>query len=254
MTGFHAAFDAALSGEIGALRTHLRDPDRTSDVMAVYRNTVAKGRIDALAANYPTIVQMVGEAWFAAAASAFINDRPGDSPILLGYGEGFADWLSRFPPARAMPYLAPCARLDRAWTEAHLAADTPVLTVEAASRAGASLAGHAAGLHRSARLFWFDWTVPDLWLAHRYPDSQDLSVALAWRAKTQGLLIYRREQVVVARRLNREEWVFLDACRLGRPLGVALMAAQSDPVQGPRLFARLLAFQVLAAQTEEAES
>lgn len=40
---------------------------------AVYRNTVIKGRIDALQANYPSVTRLVGEAWFRAAAAIYAN-------------------------------------------------------------------------------------------------------------------------------------------------------------------------------------
>ena len=53
MTGFHAAFDRALTGDLESLRPHLEAGDRTLGALAVYRNTTIKGRIDALEANYP---------------------------------------------------------------------------------------------------------------------------------------------------------------------------------------------------------
>lgn len=245
MTAFHAAFEAAMNGDIEALRPHLSPDDRAADAMSVYRNTSAKGRIDALEANFPTVVQMVGPDWFRAAAGAFIAEQPGDSPVLAGFGAGFPDWLGRFPPAADMPYLAPCARLDRAWTEAHLAADAAPLTTAQAAGLGPVLAGRVTPLHPSARLFWFDWTAPDLWLAHRYPDEADPATDLSWRAEALGLLVHRPDQVVTARRLTRDEWVFLDACRRGRPLGAAVMAACAAPEAASALFARMLALGVL---------
>ena len=102
--------------------------------IAVYRNTSIKGRIDALEANYPTVLQMVGAEWFRAAAREFVEVQPGDDPVLIGFGVGFADWLAAFEPTSEMPYLAPAARLDRAWTEAHLAPDAlPLTPVQAAA-------------------------------------------------------------------------------------------------------------------------
>ena len=86
-----------------------------------------KGRIDALQANYPTVAQLTGDAWFRAAARAFTDDEPGSDPAMAAYGGGFPAWLERFAPARPLPFLAPVARLDRAWTEAHLAPDAAPL-------------------------------------------------------------------------------------------------------------------------------
>ena len=243
MTRFHHAFSVALDGGFDALWPHLNPDDRTLGAIAVYRNTSIKGRIDALEANYPTVSQLVGSEWFRAAAREFVEAQPGDDPVLAAFGAGFPDWLATFEPARDMPYLAPVARLDRAWTEAHLAADAVPLSPMQAAAAGLALAATPARLHPSARLFWFDWTAPSLWLAHRYPsDEQDLS----WRAEPEGLLIHRPDAEVRARRLSRAEWVFLDACRKGRPFGVAALSAR--PVR-PRadisaLFADLIALGV----------
>jgi hypothetical protein len=39
---------------------------------AVYRNTVMKGCIDALQANYPSVMRLVGEEWFRAAAALYV--------------------------------------------------------------------------------------------------------------------------------------------------------------------------------------
>lgn len=243
MTAFHAAFTAALNGDLESLEPHLVRDGRAPGAMAVYRNTAAKGRIDALEANFPTIVGMVGEDWFRAAAAAYVAAELGGSAVLADYGAGFPAWLAQFDPARDMPYLAPCARLDRAWTEAHLAADAPRLDARAAAAAGAGLAGRVMTLHPSARLFWFDWSAPSLWLAHRYPD--DPAAGLDWRVAPQGLLIHRPDDAVVARPLDRAAWAFLDACRRGRPLAAAALAADRDLAGMAGLFARIIALEVL---------
>ena len=45
----------------------------------------------------------------------------------MGYGAGFADFLKALPRPPTCPYLGAVARLDRCWTESHLAADAPAL-------------------------------------------------------------------------------------------------------------------------------
>lgn len=240
MTAFHVAFAQALEGRFDDLWPHLKPDDRTLGAIAVYRNTAIKARIDALEANYPTVSRMVGGEWFRAAAREFVEDQPGDDPVLAGFGEGFAAWLAAFEPARDLPYLAPVARLDRAWTEAHLAPDAEPLTSAQAAASGLALTATPARLHPSARLFWFDWTAPSLWLAHREPDE---AAELHWRPEAEGLLFHRPGAEVRARRLGRAEWAFLDAARKGRPFGAAALsarAAQPD-VDVSALFAGLLA-------------
>lgn len=243
MTRFHHAFSVALDGGFDALWPHLNPDDRTLGAIAVYRNTSIKGRIDALEANYPTVSQLVGAEWFRAAGREFVEAEPGDNPVLAAFGAGFADWLAAFEPARDMPWLVPVARLDRAWTEAHLAADAVPLAGPQAAAAGLALTATPARLHPSVRLFWFDWTAPSLWLAHRYPSPQ---ADLCWSPEPEGLLIHRPGAEVRARCLSRAEWVFLDACRKGRPFGVASLAARSVRPKADisSLFADLIALGV----------
>ena len=94
---------------------------------AVYRNTVVKGCIDALQANYPAVHALVGSDWLRATAHAFVHEHPPTDGRLMGYGAGFAEFLEGFGPAANLPYLGAVARLDRCWTESHLAADAPAL-------------------------------------------------------------------------------------------------------------------------------
>ena len=243
MTRFHQAFSIALDGRFDALWPHLVPDDRTLGAIAVYRNTSTRGRVDALEANYPTVSRLVGADWFRAAAREFVEALPSDDPVLAAFGAAFPDWLGAFEPAREMPYLAPVARLDRAWTEAHLASDAVPLTTQQATAVGLALTALPARLHPSARLFWFDWTAPSLWLAHRFPSEQP---DLSWHPEPEGLLIHRPGAEVRARRLSRVEWVFLDACRKGRPFGVASLSARSvrPRTDMSSLFADLIALGV----------
>lgn len=240
MTAFHAAFSQALEGRFDDLWPYLEPDDRTLGAIAVYRNTAIKARIDALEANFPTVARLVGDEWFRAAGREFVEDDPGDDPVLAGFGAGFPVWLAAFEPARSLPYLPLMARLDRAWTEAHLAPDARPLTPGDAAAAGLALAAAPARLHPSVRLFWFDWTAASLWLAHREPDE---AADLHWRPDAEGLLIHRPGAEVRFRRLDRAEWAFLDACRKGRPFGVAALSARAaqPAVDASAVFAGLLA-------------
>lgn len=251
MTGFHDAFEASLAGDASRLWPHVLPDDRTLGAIAVYRNTTTKARVDALRANYPTVLQIVGDDWFHAAAVAFARESPGDDPVLIRYGVAFPDWLAHFDPAQVLPYLAPCARLDRAWTESHVAPEAVRLEPSRAAALGTGLAGVKLNLHPAARIFWFDWTVPSLWLAHRFPDGED---ALVWAASPEGLLIRREDGQVRASRLSRDAWTFLDSCRRGLSLGVAAMASSRVNPDFPGLFARLLSLGVLVETLPETSS
>lgn len=199
--------------------------------LAVYRNNVAAAGVEALAAAFPTVRQMVGEDWFDAAALAFLRERPPEDPRLSAYGGDFPDWLAAFPPARDLPYLAPVARLDRAWLEAHLAAGPQ--SPPAALRPPADLSAHRGTLHPTLRLFRFSTSVPSLWLAHRFP--ADTPGDLAFVAADEPLAIWRPQHEVRARKLDPQAYAFLAACRDGRSLAAARAAALAAGPPGPAL-------------------
>lgn len=219
--GFHRALDAAIIGSDQTLVPWLAGEGAG---LAVYRNTVAKGRADALAGLFPTVQRLVGEDWFRDAALMFAAEHPPTSPVLDDYGQAFPDWLARFEPAQSLSYLPPVARMDLAWSRAHRAADAPVLTAE--GPAGRDLFGSRTALHPSVQLFWFDWTAPSIWLANRPDATPDQGVD--WIDQAEGIVIYRPDMAVLQRRLTHVEWSFLDGCRRDLPLGRVALEVQGQ--------------------------
>ncbi len=234
MSDFHDAFHRALDGPPDGLSPWLTLDARGLAGLSVYRNTATRGRIEALAANYPTVVQVVGEEWFTGAARAFGRQHPEADAVLAACGEAFPSFLTTFPPAQSLPYLAPMARLDRAWTEAHLAPDDG-----------------PGPLHPSARLFRFGWSVPALWLAHRYPDQS--GAAMRWAPETQAILIHRPQDGVRARLLTEAEWTVLDSIRRGLTRGavMARVLIEHPHRDYADLMAELTACGVLYSQPEQ---
>lgn len=247
---FQDAFVAALAGKASALSPWLA-PGAGEAGLSVYRNTIAKGCVDALAANFPTVLALVGEDWFGAAAALFAREAPPVSAALLDYGETFPAWLDRFPPARDLPYLTGIAHLDRLWTQALFAAEAPALTAEAfAALETEALARARAALHPSARFAAFAAGLPSLWLAAR-DGREDLDLS----ERPEALLVVRRDGAVRSRVLGAAETEFLRACRDGQTLAQAAeRAAAADPdVPLAPLFAALIAdgvFGGLALETD----
>lgn len=195
---------------------------------AVYRNTVLKGCIDALQASYPTVCQLVGEDWFRAAAAVYARAQPPHDGLLVDYGADFGDFLQHFEPAADLPYLAAVARLDRCWTECHLAADAPAVDriwwAQQPPEAWAALHLHP---HPAARWSWCDdHPAYALWQRHR--DGLGMADTLPWTG--DGGLLTRPEAAVVWRPLSRAGCAFLDACAAHQPLeAAATHALATDP-------------------------
>lgn len=191
---------------------------------AVYRNTVMKACIDALQANYPTVARLVGDEWFRAAAALHVRRHlPSQSSLLL-YGAEFPAFLASFEPAREVPYLADVARVDRWWTEAHVAADDPLLDPAAlAALTAEQMSSLALRPHASARWGWCDeWPVLTLWQRNR-KELHDAGGAIAWEA--EGVLLTRPAGAVRAEALSRAGVALLDACAAGQCVERAVTAA-----------------------------
>jgi len=235
---FQDAFVTALGGERAALSPWLASGAGEAG-LAVYRNTIAKGCVDALAANFPTVLSMVGEDWFRAAAALFAREAPPTSAALLNYGEDFPAWLDRFPPARDLPYLAGVAHLDRLWTEALSAAEAPVLTAQAlATLQPEALAEARLALHPSVRFAAFEAGLPSLWAAARAGE-EDLELS----DRPEALLCVRPHGAVRHRVIGQAEAEFLRACREGLTTAQAGERALSDHPDADlaALFAGLIA-------------
>jgi hypothetical protein len=222
LASFRGAFAGALldPASSGPLASIVAQPG-----FAVYRNTVMKGCVDALVANYPAVVSVVGEAWFRAAAAVFVRAHPPRTPMLVEYGAGFAEFLRAFPPAAELPYLADVGRVDRFWTEAHLSPDeAPLRAEELARLAPEALAAMRLRQHASARWAWFDDApIATLWRTNRRPSRNPSGADLEWRG--EGVLVVRPHHAVVDVVLDAAGCAFLDACREGATLGEAAMAA-----------------------------
>ncbi len=189
---------------------------------SVYRNTVLKGCMDALQANYPAVARFTGEEWFRAAAAIHVRETPPDDPALVRYGASFAAFLARFEPARELPCLPDVARLDRLWTESHIARDETTLDAALIARLSPEkLATAVLYPHAAARRAWFaDAPVFSIWSRNR---GNDLDVVDTWQPewKGEGVLLTRMHSAVEWIALDAAGCAFLDRCANGGTLAEA---------------------------------
>ncbi|MEO8506052.1 MAG: DNA-binding domain-containing protein [Betaproteobacteria bacterium] len=200
---------------------------------AVYRNTVMKGGIDALQANYPCVARIVGEDWFRSVAALYVRAHPPRQPTLVDYGDRLAPFLGSFEPARELPYLAGVAQLDRFWTEAHVARDeAPVDPRVLAALPPQQMLDARLRPVASARWAWFDeCPVFTIWQRNRATGPFDDS-EIDWHA--EGALLVRVEGVVRWLALDGGMLAFVAACADGGTVADAVaatleVAPQADP-------------------------
>jgi hypothetical protein len=192
---------------------------------AVYRNTVAKGCVDAIVGNFPSVMNVVGEEWLRAAALRYVRAHPPGDPRLLLYGKSFPVFLRAFEPAQELPYLADIAQIDRWWSEAHVADDAVPLAGDAlASIPSSELGSVVLKLHPSARWQWFaEFPAHSLWRLNRDAADEAAIEAVEWTG--EGVLLVRPHGGVNSMAIGPGACSFLDACREGRPLSDAATAA-----------------------------
>lgn len=227
LTLFQDAFCEALVGDFAPLAPWTCD-EAAELRFSVYRNTVAKGCADALAAQFPTVLRLVGEGWLREAGVLFAADHPPAQPCLTLYGEAFADWLAAFAPAADMPWLADVARIDWATTLATFAADDAVIAAaEVAVLPPEDLTRVSLQLHPAAQVLWFAQGAPSLWCALQ---GETAPVAAELTPEPEGLLLTRPDHQVLHHLLGRGAHAFLAACGRGASLaGAAEAALAAEP-------------------------
>jgi hypothetical protein len=212
LTDSQAAFATALFDPELPVPPDLRslgEPAGT-DRFAVYRNNVMVGLIEGLRDAYPVVCRLVGDEFFRAMAGIFARAHPPRSPVMLEYGDGFADFIAEFPPAAGLPYLADVARLERAWVEAYHAAEAAPLA------AGGSNAAQHLRLHPAVRLVRSTFAILAIWEANR-PGAEPQPLALSDQG--ENVLVMRPGAEVQACRVPEQAADLLLAVAAGKPPG-----------------------------------
>jgi len=220
---WQAAFAAALSNA-ETPPPSLFTPCDAAARFAVYRNNVAVAEIAALATQFPTVAQLVGDEAFAGLARAFAQKSPPRSPILAEYGAEFPKFVATFLDEHGdgqTPHLPDIARLDWAILTALRAQEAEALPLPTLTHLDPARIGAArARLHPALAIVASDW--PLLSLRHPRGDVSD------WRGQT--ILVLRPQDEIALIDLAPGAAAFLRACQAGATLAEAAEAGMAaDP-------------------------
>ncbi|MBB4266467.1 DNA-binding domain-containing protein [Roseospira visakhapatnamensis] len=197
--------------------------------LAIHRNTTHITLIEALGENLPVVKTLVGEAFFAQAARAFLRGHPPTSPILAYWGEGFADFLATYAPAASLPYLPDVARLEQARLSALDAADATPLPPDALARVPAPLLPLCrCAVHPAFRFVVSAWPVDRIWAMHQPDWPADDTVSLDDGGAT--VLIGRPHETLLMVRADHGTLSLLLALGMGQTLETAIQAATRTDV------------------------
>ena len=205
----------------------------SSERLAVYRRNVLANLHDALAAVYPVVRRLVGEAFFREAAERFAQAYPSHSGDLHRFGGGLASFLEAYLPARQLTYLPDVARLEWEVARAFHAADAKRLDVRALDALSEDERGRIRfRLQPAARLLASAHPILAIWEANQ-PERDGTP---ARSAGSDRVLVHREGFIVRVRALSTLDWRFLESVARGEPLGTIA----GDMAVGPHLESQLL--------------
>lgn len=197
---------------------------RDAKRFAVYRNNVHVSLVEALRKGFPVTSRVVGDPFFAAMARVYVGDHKPKSPLMFTYGDNLPEFISGFPPATPLPYLADLARLEYAWTQCYHAADAPPLALDRLS----AIAPHdfhdiLLKPHPATRLLRSDHPVGSIWMAH-----QVTQVGKVPMTGHEVVLITRPHAQVRVTIVPATDHDFLSALLAGASLGETSARALSE--------------------------
>jgi hypothetical protein len=207
------------------------DPERR---VAVYRNHHRISLAGALAANFPTVVKLLGEPAFQALALSYLAVDPPRDAVVAAYGAGFPAFLEADPRSQNLVYLGDVARLDWAQNLAERADDlAPFTAAHLAEMDAARLETLQLKPHPSLTV-----------LRSLYPLLRIRDVA-AGRAEGASLdsggvdlMVWRKAGVATIAPLDRPTLDFLAALLDGRSLAEAIQGIAPDRL--PQLLAEIV--------------
>ena len=197
--------------------------------LEIYRHNVLSNLRGALGDIYAAVKAIVGEAFFNHSAEQFILAYPSRSGDLNQFGQAFATFLTTYPHAGDLPYLADVAALEWAWHESFRAADHAPLDLARLVGIDPDQYGELHfQLHSSVRLLSSRFALFRIWEINQPHYAGPLDVD--WSAGGDFVMVQRDGVEVAVRCLPEAPYRFLSALATGAKLEEAAEPAlEADP-------------------------
>ena len=238
--------DYLLTGDSAGLAPAIvADAFDSAERLTIYRNNFLIGLGEALKANFPVTLQLVGRDFFEHAARRFILAHPPRRPCLFEYGEEFPGYLAGLPQLAAMPYVSEMARFEFARIASYNApAQYCLSAVGLAGLTPEELDTLPIRLARHVQLISVSAPILELWKAHQQPEPDVAGIDMTPRPRT--LLICRPARSLVVRELAPPAVRFLSAAGDGTRLGLAAAQCGADDAILGAIIAMSLELELLA--------
>lgn len=217
----------------GVVAGWMRDGERFARGLQAYQANAGALAERALAAAYPTVMQLLGDESFAAMARAFWHHHPPLLGDVARWGAELPAFVAAAEQLADEAYLADVARLDWAVHCAHTAADGPPAAVGLPLLAQADPAGLWLQLQPGTAVVASPYPVVSIWQAHHVTTEDDtdrfgpVREAMACQ-QAQTALVFRQGWRVQVLALPPADQVFVQAVLAGQALGAALAQAHAQ--------------------------
>ncbi|HUQ27368.1 MAG TPA: DNA-binding domain-containing protein [Usitatibacter sp.] len=226
------------------MREVLGEEEPATPGLRVYRASILANCAGALAATYPVVRRLVGEAFLTEAARRYALAQPSSSGDLGEYGEGFASFLETYPHAASLPYLPDVARLEWACHECERADEPAPFDFAALARVPAALHGELRlRLHPALRLLRSAYPVSAIHAANA-PDRDGVPDRVAG---IDFVVVRRAGSIAQVQSVPVGEWNFLQALARADTLDVASREVPAEFLEGA--LARYVALGVVCGFT-----
>jgi hypothetical protein len=191
--------------------------------LQVYRNNHLSALREALRAVYPITERLVGEAFFAGAADAYVLTNPSHSGSIQDYGGAFPLFLESYAAAASLPYLGDVAALEWRRLQTAIAPPHIPMDVEALAEVPADMLPELRFHHQpAARAIDSRFPILSIWQFCQQPDPEG---ELDLDRGSERVLFSRRVEDVEMRLLSAGEYAFLRVLCRGETFEAACCAA-----------------------------
>jgi hypothetical protein len=218
---------AMLSGDAACMKDSVRDAGIPAEQrLQIYGNSSRIGFLAAMQATYPVIKQLAGEQWFEQRARHYQLLFPSRSGDLQYVGSSFAEFLQAELAGTDFEYFADVARLEWAYQEVLIAADSATFDLAELGTVAANDYECLMLTPRSAlRLIESAFPILAIWQAHQ-PGANSIEIRLD--AGASRVLLTRHTDHVELRELPPATAALLEQCLRGVVLGAAVDAVTAS--------------------------